>query len=80
MAKLNDLYTGIFITIFIVALYTFIHYHCYEMDKSPLIKTAYSGAIRGFLMGIILGGMDGAIATSITLGTINPIVYYVENI
>ena len=80
MAKLEDLYTGIFIAIFIVAMYIFIYYHYCDIDKSSLLKTTYSGVIRGFLMGIILGGLDGAIATSITLGTINPIVYYMENI
>jgi hypothetical protein len=43
-----------------------------------LVKSVITGIIRGALMGLILNGVEGAIASALVLGTINPIITYVE--
>jgi hypothetical protein len=44
-----------------------------------IVKSCLSGLLRGFLMGILLNGLEGAIVTSIALGTINPIMTTIEH-
>lgn len=44
-----------------------------------IIKSCVSGLFRGFLMGMLLTGMKGAITSAIVLGTINPIVTGIEH-
>lgn len=43
-----------------------------------LAKSATSGIIRGFLMGLLINGFEGAVLGAFVLGTINPIISSVE--
>lgn len=44
-----------------------------------IVKSCISGIFRGFLMGMLLNGWEGAITSAIVLGTINPIVTGIEH-
>lgn len=44
-----------------------------------LVKSATSGIIRGFLMGLLINGFEGAVLGAFVLGTINPIISGIEH-
>lgn len=44
-----------------------------------VVKSCISGMFRGFLMGMLLNGLEGAITSAVVLGTINPIVTGIEH-
>lgn len=58
-----------------------------ELDKRSgqpprfkgIVKSCISGLFRGFLMGMMLTGFEGAITSALVLGTINPIVTGIEH-
>lgn len=57
-----------------------------ELDKSGqppkfwmIVKSCLTGLLRGFLMGMLLSGMEGAVVTGISLGIINPIMLSIDH-
>lgn len=64
-----------------------IEYHIKkELDKrletppefKGLVKSCFSGFLRGLMMGILVNGYEGAITTGIVLAVINPIMTGIE--
>jgi hypothetical protein len=45
---------------------------------NSIIKSALSGGFRGFLMGLLVNGIEGAITFGTVLAIINPVVASVE--
>jgi len=48
-------------------------------STKKIIKSIFTGAIRGALMGLLLNGVEGAITSALVLGTINPIITAIEH-
>ncbi len=61
-----------------------IEYYRKKMKKGKtfddLVRTFIMGGFRGFLMGFILNGLDGAAMMAVVLGSVNVLMYEVENI
>ncbi len=49
------------------------------LNLTGLVKSASAGAIRGFLMGLLLNGVNGAITYATVLAVINPIITSIEH-
>jgi hypothetical protein len=63
-----------------------IHHIKKELDKSSqqpkfwmIVKSCLTGLLRGFLMGMLLNGVEAAVVTSISLGIINPIMLSIDH-
>jgi hypothetical protein len=50
------------------------HLHFMKVTKSCI-----SGIMRGFLMGLLIGGVEGAVVSSVSLGLVNPIMLVLEH-
>lgn len=44
-----------------------------------IVKSCMTGLLRGFLMGVMLNGLEGAVVTSLSLGIINPIMTSIDH-
>jgi hypothetical protein len=77
MAKLEDLEIGIFIVMLIVVIVIFVH-HRDKKNFVDITKSCILGLLRGFLTGLLLSGLEGAIVTSITLGLVNVLITVLE--
>ena len=44
-----------------------------------LVKSSLLGILRGYLMGLLIGGVEAATVTAITLGIVNPILASIEH-
>lgn len=44
-----------------------------------IVKSCLTGLLRGFLMGLLLNGIEGATVTAISLGVINPIMVSIDH-
>jgi len=63
-----------------------VHHIKKELDKSNhppkfwmIVKSCLTGLLRGFLMGMLLNGVEGAVVTGISLGIINPIMLSIDH-
>ena len=51
-----------------------------KLKRTELIKSSFSGIIRGFIMGFILCDFEGGIVLGLILAVVNPMMTGTENI
>ena len=44
-----------------------------------IVKSCLTGLLRGFLMGLLLSGVEGGVVTALSLGIINPIMTSIDH-
>ena len=75
--KFSDISIGLLIVAFVFMIYLI--YACEDSEKKTITKSSAVGALRGFITGCILGGVETGIVIGITNAVVSPLIVHFEH-